>query len=456
MLRWFHLGAVVLVCVGVAAGPAWPQAAPPPAAPVQPYTPPAGSPLMTIPAVPAVPSITTGQGLTLVDAVQTALAKNFTLQQAGLQVALDRTTVAQAQAGFLPTVVFKGSYTDQTQNNPTTIVPTILGVPTPITLPASNTPSTLFSLGLTYPLYTGNALHDQLAIAEANLESAQAAFAAEAAQIVLQARQAYYNVQAAEAQVISSQGVVGASQENVRVTQAQVNVGTSPEFNLLQAQSQLASAQQTLSQSKALAVSAEYTLDTVLNLPLSTVIAPTTALGLPQPPPDLNALIQTGLRERPEIQQARATIQSFQAAIDLAKSGLRPNITITGGPQIQTNSPLTNTPTTWSGMVVLTLTVFDGGVTAAKVQGAEVQLQEAQVSEQQTEQSVESQVRTAYLNLAAGGGPAAGGAGGAGLRAGAVADRERPPAGRCRHGARRRERAADARGRRQLGDPGRL
>jgi len=146
-------------------------------------------------------------------------------------------------------------------------------------------------------------------------------------------------------------------------------------------------------------VSAEYTLDTVLNLPLSTVIAPTTALGLPQPPPDLNALIQTGLRERPEIQQARATIQSFQAAIDLAKSGLRPNITITGGPQIQTNSPLTNTPTTWSGMVVLTLTVFDGGVTAAKVQGAEVQLQEAQVSEQQTEQSVESQVRTAYLNL---------------------------------------------------------
>ena len=120
---------------------------------------------------------------------------------------------------------------------------------------------------------------------------------------MLQTRQAYYAVQAQEAQVTSSQGVVDASQENVRVTQAQVNVGTAPQFNLLQAQSQLAVAQQTLTQSKAAAVSAEYTLDAVLNLPLSTVVAPTTPFGLPQPPPDLNALIQTGLSERAEIQE---------------------------------------------------------------------------------------------------------------------------------------------------------
>jgi len=412
MSRWYHLGMIALLCVGVAVGPVWPQTTPPaspppampaqpstPGAPVLPYIPPTNQPLPAIPPVPPVPSVGAGVGLTLTQAVQMALTKNFSIQQAALTVALDRASVAQAQAELIPIIVFKGSYSTATASTPTTIVPTILGTPTPITLPASNPPATIFSLGLTYPLYSGNALQDQVAIAEANLASAQAAFAAEAAAIVLQTRQAYYAVQAQEAQVTSSQGVVDASQENVRVTQAQVNVGTAPQFNLLQAQSQLAAAQQTLTQTKAAAVSAEYTLDAVLNLPLSTVVAPTTPFGLPQPPPDLNALIQTGLSERAEIQEGQAAIQSFQAAIDLAKSGLRPNITVTGGPQIQTNSPFTNNPVSWSGMVALTLTVFDGGVTAAKVQAATVQLEQAQVSLQQTQQAVESQVRASYLNL---------------------------------------------------------
>ena len=410
MGRTFSLGIVLLVCLGLSVEPAWPQtqpAAPPPAAPapppsgapVQPYTPPANQPLPPIPPVPPVPTVGAGQGLTVTQAVQIALTHNFGIQQAALTVAFDRASVAQAQAQLLPTVTFHASYTSATPSTPVTIVPTIAGQPTPITLPASNPPSTLFSLGLTYPLYTGNALQDQVIISEANLASAQAAFAAEAATIVLQTRQAYYAVQAAEAQVRSSQGVVDASQENVRVVQAQVNVGTAPQFNLLQAQSTLATAQQNLTTSKAAAVAAIYSLNTLLNIPLSTIVAPTTPLSLPQPPTDLDALIATGLHERPEIQQGQAVVRSFEAAIDLAKSGLRPAITVTGGPQIQTNSPFTNNPVAWSGQILLSLTVFDGGLTTAKVDTATTQLHEAQVSLATTQQTVESQVRTSYLNL---------------------------------------------------------
>jgi outer membrane protein TolC len=366
---------------------------------VQPYQPSPNNPLPPIPPVPPVPTIGAGQGLTLDQAVQLALQNNYAVQQSALTVVLDRASVAQAQAQLLPTVTFHGSYTSATPTQPVTIVPTINGVPTSITLPASNPPATLFSLNLQYPLYSGNALQDQVTISEANLASAQAAFTAEAATIVLQTRQAYYNVQAAAAQVTSSQGVVTASQENVRVTQAQVNVGTAPQFNLLQAQSQLATAQQNLTSAKAALVNAQYALNTLINVPLSTIIAPTTPFGLPQPPPDLDALIKTGLSERAELQEGEAVIRSFIAAIDLAKSGLRPTITINGGPQIQTNDPTVRDTVNWSGVFLLSLTVFDGGLTAAKVQSAEVQLQEARVSLATTQQTVESQVRTSYLNL---------------------------------------------------------
>jgi len=405
----FHRFAIVLLCAALATptipaaaqqAPA-PPAAPPGGAPAAPYAPPAGSGLPTIPAVPPVPVVGPGQPTSLADAIATSLEKNFTIQQAALQVLLDRATLAQAQAGFSPTVQFKASYTQQTASASQQLVQlNVPGVgPITVTVLGSTPPATNYGLSLAYPLYTGNALQDQVAIAQAKLASDEAVLSAQAALIVLQARQAYYNLQAAAAQVASAQRAVDASAENVRVTQAQVNVGTAPQFNLLQAQVQLATALQTLSQQKANQVAAQYTFDTVLNLPLSTAVTPTTPFGLTAPPQDPDALVQTGLRQRPELAQARANIAGAQAAIDLAKAGLRPNITVSGGPTVQTNAPFNSTPVSWSGVLALTLTVFDGGLTAAKVQAATVQLHQAQVSEQQTEQSIESQVRTAYLNL---------------------------------------------------------
>jgi len=48
MSRWYHLGMIALLCVGVAVGPVWPQttppASPPPAMPAQPSTP--GAPVL--------------------------------------------------------------------------------------------------------------------------------------------------------------------------------------------------------------------------------------------------------------------------------------------------------------------------------------------------------------------------------------------------------------------------
>ncbi len=417
MFQRLHRCAIALACV-VLALPAVPavaqqqQPAPqqpaPPQSAQQPYAPPAGSGLPEIPAVPAVPTIGTGQSMTMVDAVATALQKNFSIQQGALQVFLDRANLAQAEAGLWPTVDFKGTYTQQSPTQvfvtfpPITLPPAVGGGTVAIPqVPVLVTPGSLysFSLGVSYPFYTGNAVQDAIEIARQKLISDQAAFAANAATVVLQTRQAYYNVLAAEGQVAAAQRAVAASEENVRVTQAQVTVGTAPQFNLLQAQVQLASSQLALTQQKAAAVTAQYTLATVLNVPLSTIVTPATPLTLPQPPQDLNALIQTALRQRPELAEARANLAGATAAIDAARAGLRPTLALSGGPTVQTQSPLTNTPVSWQGVLSLTLAVFDGGLTKAKVEAAQVQLRQAQVSEQQTEQAIDSQVRQAYLNL---------------------------------------------------------
>src|SRR5579864_7526270 len=259
--------------------PSTPAPPPAPGTPAAPAQPPAAPAVQPVPPVPPIPVVGGGQPLTLVDAVRRALEQNLTVRQAALQVAIARSQVSQADAGLWPTVQIIGSNT-QTSSSGTSLLNGTISIPTAgitnapfnAVLPATVTPQWNVRGNLQYTLYSGNAVQDQIAIAQANLRSQQSAFAATAGQTVLTVRQAYYNYVQSEEQVGAAQRAVDASQENVRVTQAQVRVGTSPEFNLLQAQVQLSQAQRSLTQAKAAAVLAEQQLAAAVNLPISTAI----------------------------------------------------------------------------------------------------------------------------------------------------------------------------------------
>ena len=398
-----------------AAPPAYPPAAPPnppanPPAPPQPAPPPVPSPALTgpIPTIPTVPT-TPARPLNLADAVTLGLQNSFQTRQAMLNMAVARAQLNQANAGLLPTVTGAASFTHNTLTNISPISGTIsipgAGI---ANLPFNTSPiistgvqenTSAFSILIHYPLYTGGALQDQVRIAQANLALAQAQFAAAAEQVVLTVRTAYYQAQAAQAAVGAAQRAVDAAQENVRVTQAQVQVGTSPQFNLLQAQVQLASSQQTLTTATTLAAQAQQNLAAVLVLPLGTTFGQIIPTELPEVPPDVDAMIGQALVNRPEIAEALASEQAAQATIDLAAAGLAPNITFTGGPEITTNDPTRSDATNWTAVIALTIALFDGGLTRAKVDTARQQLNSAKVAEQQTRQSVELDVRNAYLGL---------------------------------------------------------
>ncbi len=403
------LGAALALASPAGAEPVLAQPAPSQPAPAQPAAPPVGP---QIPALPAVPGIAAAApSLALGDAVVRALQQNFQVRQGALQVLISRAQLQQAQAGVLPTLGFQGSYTGISPSggtvplNGTITIPScgvgcsISNQPFTALVPARSTPPWSFNLTLSYPLYTGNALQDQIAIAQANVRVAEAAFVVTSQQIVLSVRQAYYNVQLTQGVVAAQQRSVAAAQENVRVTDARVRAGTAPRFDLLQAQVQLAQAQQALTTAKTNAVQAQQSLSALLDVPLDTTVSPATPLGLTPPSDDLDVFIQQALRARPELAQVRASEDAAQAAIDLAGAGLRPNFTISGGPGIQTADPGANPPVVWTGTLLMTIAIFDGGLTGAKVEGARQQLAQDKVIEEQTRQSVELDVRNAYLGL---------------------------------------------------------
>lgn len=409
-IRWLALA--VLAVVGVASasvpsqaqpsgppGPSSPPGAPPP--PSRPAPSPAEilGPIPTIPTVPTVGPSPLGLG----DAITTGLQNNFQTRLAALGVQIARAQLQQAIAQEQVTLSGNASATANSVSGAGTItIPggTIPGVPGAITfVPTSPTTTWVFGLTLKYPLYTGGALESQVVIAQANLELAEAQFTTAAQAVVLSVRQAYYAARAAVANVDTAQRAVDAARENVRVTGARVRVGSSPEFDLLQAQVQLASSEQSLTQARTGLATAEQTLAAALVVPLSTTFTLESPSGLPRVPEDVDALIQRALGRRPEIAAALASERAAQAAIDLAASGLKPNLTITGGPQIQTSNPLNTDTVNWTGALVLTLAIFDGGLTAGKVAQARATLAQSKVSTEQTRQQVELDVRNAYLSL---------------------------------------------------------
>ncbi|HTD48022.1 MAG TPA: TolC family protein, partial [bacterium] len=349
--------------------------------------------------------------LTLADALTAALQNNFQTRQAALAVAIARAQLREAEAQKAVTLGVSASFTDNSLccgGAPVSGTISIPGAPggAITNLPFTATgfggtaaTNSVFALTFKYPLYTGGALEAQIAIARANELIAEAQFAAAAEQVVFSVRQAYYSVTASEANVVSAQHSVDAARENVRVAAARVQVGTSPQFDLLQAQVQLAQSAQALTQARTALSQSQQNLAATLVLPLPTTVVPAEFSGLPEVPQDVDVLIQQALQRRPEVAAARASEVGAQAAIDLAASGLAPNVTIQAGPQIQTSDPTSRDSVNFTGTITLTLAILDGGLTHAKVEEARSRLQSARVTEEQTRQQVELDVRNAYLSL---------------------------------------------------------
>jgi OMF family outer membrane factor len=399
--------ACALVLAVPAAQPAGAQQAPPAPTPAPGMKVPSAPTLGPIPTIPPVPTLAP-HPLTLADALTAALQNNFQTRQAGLAVAIARAQLREAEAQKAVTLGGSASFTDNSACCGGAPVSGTISIPS---ASITNAPFTatgfggtaatnsVFALTLKYPLYTGGALEAQIAIARANELIAEAQFAAAAEQVVFSVRQAYYSVTASEANVVSAQHSVDAARENVRVAAARVQVGTSPQFDLLQAQVQLAQSAQALTQARTALSQSQQNLAATLVLPLPTTVVPAEFSGLPEVPQDVDALIQQAVERRPEVAAARASEVGAQAAINLAASGLAPNITIQAGPQIQTSDPTSRDPVNFTGTITLTLAILDGGLTQAKVEEARSRLQSAKVTEEQTRQQVELDVRNAYLSL---------------------------------------------------------
>ncbi len=345
-----------------------------------------------------------GRRVSFADVATAVVQNNLQLRAAAFEVAVAQAQLAQARGGQLPQVSLSGSYS-RTQERSGQVLSFLNPFgPTPpvitITLPSPDPNIYAARLAILYPLYTGGRVEAQVALAQASLRGAQATFERAKQQVVYSAEQTYLQGLLAAENVAAAERALDQANESLRVARARFSTGAAPQFDVLQAEVAVANAEQTMVRAQTSGASAQMNLDAALNLPQDTPLELTDTLASRPVEGTLADAVARGLRDRPDLVALQSQIAAAQASIDVAASGGRPAVGLGAGYDVNNaNGQSTSISGSWSVALSLTLSVFDGGVTQAKVREAQLRLEQLKIREAQTRQQIELDVRLAWLAL---------------------------------------------------------
>ena len=336
--------------------------------------------------------------LNLPKTVQMALDYNRDIKNSQYALKKAEYAINQAQAGKKPSV----DYNFGAQRSRATDAATYSRAAS--LMGSANSISNAFSNGISVniPLYTGGLVEGQIDVAKLGKTNAQEEILRVEQATKYSAIEGYYALLAYQ----ELQGVYHEAVDNLQGhldnVQAQYNVGTKAKVDVLSSDVSLANAKTTAITADNNVAIAESNLNNILGLPLETKLN----LADHQLPFDtynisLQEAMDYAMKYRPEVLQAAIAVQEAERSIDIADAGNKPTVAITGGNDWADNTfpGIDANKRSWKVAAGVTYNFYDGGATKAKVNQAKQDLLVARETEQKTRESVQLQVKQAYLNI---------------------------------------------------------
>ena len=336
--------------------------------------------------------------LNLPKTVQMALDYNRDIKNSQYALKKAEYAINQAQAGKKPTV----DYNFGAQRSRATDAATYSRAAS--LMGSANSISNAFSNGISVniPLYTGGLVEGKIDVAKLGKTNAQEEILRVEQATKYSAIEGYYALLAYQ----ELQGVYHEAVDNLQGhldnVQAQYNVGTKAKVDVLSSDVSLANAKTTAITADNNVAIAESNLNNILGLPLETKLN----LADHQLPFDtynisLQEAMDYAMKYRPEVLQAAIAVQEAERSIDIADAGNKPTVAITGGNDWADNTfpGIDANKRSWKVAAGVTYNFYDGGATKAKVNQAKQDLLVARETEQKTRESVQLQVKQAYLNI---------------------------------------------------------
>ena len=216
-------------------------------------------------------------------------------------------------------------------------------------------------------------------------------------------------------QIILDRALVQVQEESVNLLRSQLDdqqsryeAGTVPQFNVLQAESQLQNqipqliaaqnnyriSMVTLAKTLGIPADRQYVTDEPLPVVGSLDVTPIQY--------DLAEALVTARANRPSLKAQRSTILAAVENVTVARAGYQPTLTANAGLEVEQNplsNNMRNTVNGWFFGFNGSWNIFDGGNTYGKVKSAQAELEEQKVTYDDSVRQVELDVSTAVDNL---------------------------------------------------------
>ncbi|UJX41864.1 TolC family protein [Desulfovibrio sp. JY] len=262
-------------------------------------------------------------------------------------------------------------------------------------------------LTVTQPLFTGFKLLSTYQKAALNKAYSAANIDYTELSLIKSVQQAFLSLLQARANVQSNKDSVARLESQYKVAQAYYDVGLKPRLDVLQAESDLAAAEQTLLSSQNTVLVQTAQLNSLLNLPLNqqtNYVGELTYLPFTM---SIEDCLNTAYKQRPDLYMGVKSVQMAEKDVKIAASPLYPQIQAQYTYTKQGNSADlslrdmsgSTTPEASAVGVSATLQAWDWGSTFFGMQSARETVKKLQADLAKLRLDVGYQVKTFYLNI---------------------------------------------------------
>ena len=343
-------------------------------------------------------------GLSLSEAVRTALEKHPALRAAGYQAAAAASGVEQARAGFFPRVDFSegvvrsdnpvyafGSLLNQGRFTSGDFAVDKLNHPDPITNWRTN-------LSGSVPLFLGGRTVLGYQQAQLGQDAAEQGRLRAEQEVIFGVIRAYSAVQLSREASATVQAAVRTAEANLTAAATRYEAGLVVASDALAARVRLARLREEAIASANQVRLSHAALNEAMGLPLDGAHRVTGQLDL-QPPlyEQLDGLEALARAHRPDYRQVDLEAQRLEKDILRAKGALLPTMHMMGNYEINNYRFASNGQDSWSVGVVLNLNLFNGGGDRARIVEAQANHQRAVAQRERLANAIGLEVHDAFL-----------------------------------------------------------
>lgn len=253
------------------------------------------------------------------------------------------------------------------------------------------------------PIYTGGQLENNIKSAKIGVQIGELNLQNEQLGIELQTLQGYYDILNYQNIKEVDEDTVAQYNEHLKMANAKYGAGVVPKVDLLEAQVNLANAQQDLVTADNNLQVAMTSFNKIIGQDLMTDVEPSdNYLTDTNFSKTMEECMDIALKNRPDGVAAQKSVEQAEAEIAAAKAGNKPQVSVVAEKSIAGNSMLDNDQSDKKSVgVQASWNIFDNNVTHSQVKQAEATLAKAQQAQADMDDQIRLDVRQAYLSMEA-------------------------------------------------------